>query len=94
MESLVSLFPQVAAGDGGGGFGHGLGGSGEDDVAAHGTAAGAELDEPVAGFQHFDVVLDKEDGVARLYHCAEEVEDAADVTRVDIPLFLYYPSIC
>ena len=55
----------------------------EDDVAAHRAAAGAELDEPVAGLQHLDVVLDEKDGVARLHHRVEEVEDAFDVARVE-----------
>lgn len=64
-------------------FRHRFGRSLEDDVAAHRAAAGTELDEPVAGLQHLDVVLDEEDGVARLHHRVEEVEDAADVTRVE-----------
>ncbi len=55
----------------------------EDDVAACRAAAGTELDEPVAGLQHLDVVLDEEDGVARLHHRVEEVEDALDVARVE-----------
>lgn len=55
----------------------------EDDVAAHRAAARTEFDEPVAGLQHLDVVLDEEDGVARLHHRVEEVEDAADVARVE-----------
>ena len=54
----------------------------EDDVAARRTAAGTELDEPVAGLQNLDVVLDEEDGVARLHHRVEKVEDTADVARV------------
>ena len=62
---------------------HRLGRSLEDDVAAHRAAAGTELDEPVAGLQHLNVVLDEEDGVARLHHRVEEVEDAADVARVE-----------
>ena len=62
---------------------HRFGSSLEDDVAAHRAAAGTELDEPVAGFQHLDVVLDEEDGVARLHHRVEEVEDALDVARVE-----------
>lgn len=55
----------------------------EDDVAAHRAATGTELDEPVAGLQHLDVVLDEENGVARLHHRVEEVEDTADVARVE-----------
>ena len=62
---------------------HRLGRSLEDDVAAHRAAAGTEFDEPVAGLQHLDVVLDEEDGVARLHHRVEEVEDTADVARVE-----------
>ena len=62
---------------------HRLGRSLEDDVAARRAAAGTELDEPVAGLQHLDVVLDEKDGVARLHHRVEEVEDAFDVARVE-----------
>ena len=62
---------------------HRLGGSLEDDVAARCAAAGTELDEPVAGLQHLDVVFDEEDGVARLHHRVKEVEDALDVARVE-----------
>ena len=60
-----------------------LGGAGEDDFAAHGTAAGAEFDEVVAGFEHLYVVLDEEDGVAGINQGIEEAEDAADVAGVE-----------
>ena len=62
---------------------HRLGRSLEDDGTACRAAAGTEFDEPVAGLQHLDVVLNEEDGVARLHHRVEEVEDAADVARVE-----------
>ena len=55
----------------------------KNDLAAHGTAAGTKLDEVVALLQHFQVVLDEEDGVACLHHGVEEVEDALDVVEVE-----------
>ena len=55
---------QVGACDGGGAFRHLLGSAGEDDLATLGTAAGTQLDEVVAGFQHLHIVFDEEDGVA------------------------------
>ena len=55
----------------------------EEHLAAHGTAARTEFDEVVAGFQHFQVVLDEEDGVAHLHHGVEKVEDALDVVEVE-----------
>ena len=51
--------------------------------ATHGTAAGTEFDEVVALLQHFQIVLDEEDGVARLDHGVEEVQDALDVVEVE-----------
>ena len=62
---------------------HRFGRSLEDDVAAHRAAAGTELDEPVAGFQHLDVVLDEEDGVSGIYHRIKEAQDALDVAGVE-----------
>lgn len=80
---LSILSSEVGGGDGGGGLGEGFGGAFEDDVATHGAAAGAELDEVVAGFQHLDVVLDEEDGVAGIHHCVEEFQDTLDVARME-----------
>ena len=55
----------------------------KNNLAAHGTAAGTEFDEVVALLQHFQVVLDEENGVARFDHGVEEVEDALDVVEVE-----------
>ena len=54
----------------------------EEHLATHGTAAGTEFNEVVALLQHFQVVLDEEDGVACLHHGVEEVEDALDVVEM------------
>ena len=55
----------------------------ENDLATHGAAAGTKFDEVVALLQHFQIVLDKEDGVACFDHGVEEVEDSLDVVEVE-----------
>ena len=57
--------------------------AGENDLAAHGAAARTELYEVIALFQHLQVVLDEEDGVACLHHGVEQVEYALDVVEVE-----------
>ena len=54
----------------------------KNNLAAHGTAARAQFYQVVALLQHFQVVLDEEDGVACLHHGVEEVEDALDVVEM------------
>ena len=77
-QPLQQIWPR----DGGRIHRHRFGRSCEKDVAAHRAAAGTELDEPVARFQHLDVVLDEEDRVSGFHHRVEKRQDALDVAGV------------
>ncbi len=83
IEDTLLFFPQIRSRNRTLILRHRLRRSLEDDVATHRAAAGTELDEPVAGLQHLDVVLDEEDGVSGIYHGVEEAQDALDVARVE-----------
>ena len=82
MFSRLFLAPHVRPRDRCGVFRHRLGSACEDDVSAHRSAARTQLDKMVASFQHLDVVLYEEDGVACLHHAVEEVEYATYVASV------------
>src|SRR5215204_4489196 len=55
---------EEAAGVGAADGGHLLGSAGGDDLAPAFSPLGAEVDEPVGGLDHVEVVLDDDDGVA------------------------------
>ena len=55
---------QIAARVAGAAGGHGFGPALNDQAAAERAAFGAEVNEPVGGFDHIQVVLDDDDGVA------------------------------
>src|SRR5260370_822870 len=59
-----------------------VGGAGGDGVAAAGAGFGAEVDDPVGGLDHVEVVLDHDDGVAGVDEPAEHAEQLADVVEV------------
>ena len=46
------------------------------------TTARTKFDDVVSRFQHLQVVLDEEDGVAFIDHGVEEAEDTVDVFQV------------
>ena len=53
-----------------------------DDQAAAGAALGAHVDDPVGGLDDVEVVLDDDDGVARVDQPAQHAEQLADVLEV------------
>ena len=59
-----------------------LGGSGCHDVAAAGAAFGAEVDHPVGGFDHVEIVFDHQYGSARFDQFAKCREQFLDVVKV------------
>jgi len=52
------------------------------DLTARVTAFGAEFDQPVAGADHVEVVLDQDDAVARVQQLAEGAHQLGDVVEV------------
>src|ERR1700679_633357 len=73
---------QEAAGVGARVGGDLFGGAGGDDFAAAFTALGAEVDEPVGGFDDVEVVFDDDDGVALVAEAMEDVEQLRYVEEV------------
>ena len=54
-----------------------------DDAAAAVAAFGAEVDDPVGGFDHVEVVLDDDDRVAAVGEALEHAEQLLDVGEVE-----------
>ena len=61
---------------------HLLGGAGGDDAPAAVAALGAKIDDPVGGLDHVQVVLDDDDGVARVAQPVQHVEQQLDVVEM------------
>src|SRR4051795_6069780 len=53
-----------------------------DDFAAAVAAFGAEVDHPVGGFDHFEIVLDHHHGVALRYQLVQYLEQFFDVVEM------------
>ena len=53
-------FPSMALGTGGDLFGSAFG----NDLASLVAGVGAEIDDPIGGFNHVEIVLDDNDGMA------------------------------
>src|SRR6195256_4895696 len=53
-----------------------------DDFAAAVAAFGAEVDDPVGGFYHFEIVLDDHDGVALRYQLVQHFQQFLDVVEM------------
>src|SRR5882672_5575427 len=53
-----------------------------DDFAAAVAAFGAEVDHPVRGFYHFEIVLDDHDGVALRYQFVQHFQQFLDVVEM------------
>ena len=51
-------------------------------LAAPGAAFGAHVDQPVGGFDHVQVVLDHDDGVAGVAQLVQHLEQQFDVGKV------------
>ena len=71
--------PGVARGAGG----DDVRGAGGDDLAALVAAVGAEVDDPVGGFDDVEIVFDDDDGVALVDEGVEDFEEFADVFEVE-----------
>src|SRR5258706_10851316 len=56
--------------------------SGDDKLASRVAAFGAEVDDPVAGADHVEVVLDHHDRMARGYQLAERHQELRDVVEM------------
>jgi hypothetical protein len=54
-----------------------------DDAAAVGAGFGADLDDPVGGFEDVEVVLDHDDAVTAVDEGVEDGEEALDVVAVE-----------
>src|SRR3990170_43337 len=61
---------------------HFFGGALGDDVAAGVAAFGAEVEDPVGGFDDVGVVLDDDDSVAEVGEAVEDAEELLDVVEV------------
>lgn len=55
----------------------------ESYLAAHVAASRAKFDEVVASFQHFQIVFDEEDTIARLNHVVEQAENLFDIVEME-----------
>src|SRR5688572_8832460 len=73
---------QELAGVGGVGLRHGLGGALDDHRAAAVAALGPEVDDPVGGLDHVEVVLDDQHGVALVDEPLQDVQQPSDVLEV------------
>ena len=57
-------------------------GAGGDDVAAGVATFGAEIDDPVGRFDHFEIVLDDQHRVTGLDQRVQHLEELADIVEV------------
>src|SRR5712671_2467589 len=78
LDQIGEEAPGVGAGDGG----DLLGGPGGDYLPALFPTLGTEVDEPVRGLDHVEVVLDHDHRVAGVDQPAEHVEEPLDVGEV------------
>ena len=54
-----------------------------EEMAAFHAAGGTEIDEPVGGFDDFEVVFYDEDGVAVFYEGVEGVKEFSHIVEVE-----------
>jgi hypothetical protein len=59
-----------------------LGRAGQQDAPAAGAAFGAQVDHPVGGLDHVEVVLDHDDGVAGVAQLVQHLQQQLDVVEV------------
>src|SRR5690606_28150444 len=65
-------------------FGHDVvDGAGDDEFAAAVAAFGAEVEDPVGGLDHLQIVLDDDHGVALVDELVEDFEELGDVVEVE-----------
>ena len=60
-----------------------LGGAGGHHIAAAVAALGAEVDDVVGGFDDVEVVLDDEDGIARIHKLLQNLDELVDIGGVE-----------
>ena len=63
-------------------LGHVLGRAFGDDAAAAVAAFGAEVQDPVGGLDHFQIVLDDDDGVACIRQFVQHLQQFRDVVEM------------
>ena len=54
----------------------------DDDSAARAAGFGAEIDQPIGGLDDVHVVLDDDDGVAKIDEAIEHVEQLANIVEM------------
>ena len=59
-----------------------FGGAGGDDVAAGVAALGTEINDPVGGFDDFEVVLDDQHRVTGFDECVQYVEEFSHIVEM------------
>gem|GEM_PF-5215710 len=57
--------------------------AGGDNLSALGAGLGADIDYVVGRFDHFDIVLDDNEGVSGLDQAVENAEEPGDVVEVE-----------
>ena len=70
-------------GGGGGGAGDFLGWALSDDTTAGGAGLGADLQNPIGGFEHVEVVLDDDDAVAAVDELLEHAEESLHIVAME-----------
>jgi hypothetical protein len=78
LQHLLEIVPGVALGRGGDLLGRADG----HDLAAGVSAFGAEIDDPVGGLDHFEIVLDHHHGVALVDQLVQHLEQLGHVVEM------------
>ena len=73
---------QRLSGMAGGAHGHLLGGAGVDDLAALVAGFGAEVDDPIRGFDHIEVVFDDQDGMTGIDEALKHFQQDTDIVEM------------
>ena len=76
----VTDLAQRAVGENGVVIGFGL--AGADDVPSLGAAFRAQVDDPIGGLDHVEIVLDDYDGVPGLSEAVQDLQQLVDVVEV------------
>ena len=80
--ALAQDFGQEGAGDGGGIDGQLLWRAGGDDASSATAAGGSHVKQIIYGFEHVQVVLDDDDGVAGVHQALQHGQQHFDVFKV------------
>src|SRR3569623_72119 len=74
--------PQKMSGIRAGILGHVFGRTDDENLAAFLAAFGPEIDQPVGGFDHVEIVFDDADGVALVAQPVQHIEQLLDVVEM------------